>query len=84
MGALLHEVEAVLLEYFSFNWDRVELLLAANTPLLEQESPRPPPRQPPVGILRIRHPCHGIEQGAGTQPCWSSSVPQPCPPGGRL
>lgn len=31
-GALMHELEAILHEYLSFNWDRMEEMSAANAP----------------------------------------------------
>lgn len=36
-GALMHELEAILHEYLSFNWDRMEELSAANAPLQRKE-----------------------------------------------
>lgn len=36
-GALMHELEAILHEYLSFNWDRMEEMSAANAPLQRKE-----------------------------------------------
>ena len=36
-GALMHELEAILHEYLSFNWDRMEEVNTANAPLQRKE-----------------------------------------------
>ena len=36
-GALMHELEAILHEYLSFNWDRMEEMNTANAPLQRKE-----------------------------------------------
>lgn len=37
LGALMHELEAILHEYLSFNWDRMEEVNTANAPLQRKE-----------------------------------------------
>lgn len=37
IGALMHELEAILHEYLSFNWDRMEEVNTANAPLQRKE-----------------------------------------------
>lgn len=37
IGALMHELEAILHEYLSFNWDRMEEMNTANAPLQRKE-----------------------------------------------
>ena len=36
-GALMHELEVILHEYLSFNWDRMEEMNTANAPLQRKE-----------------------------------------------
>jgi hypothetical protein len=36
VGALMHEIECILHEYLSFNWDRVEDVFEANSFYLEE------------------------------------------------
>ena len=36
-GTLMHELEAILHEYLSFNWDRMEEVNTANAPLQRKE-----------------------------------------------
>ena len=37
VGALMHEIECILNEYLSFNWDRLDGVLAANRHLLRED-----------------------------------------------
>eukprot|EP00891_Asterochloris_glomerata_P004865 jgi/Astpho2/4865/Aster-05800 len=46
VGALMHELEVILHEYLSFNWDRLDDILAANKHLLEPEGPALPSPRP--------------------------------------
>ena len=46
VGALMHELEVILHEYLSFNWDRLDDILAANKHLLEPEGPALPSARP--------------------------------------
>ena len=42
----MHELEVILHEYLSFNWDRLDDILAANKHLLEPEGPALPSPRP--------------------------------------
>ena len=46
VGALMHELEVILHEYLSFNWDRLDDILAANKHLLEPDGPALPSPRP--------------------------------------
>ena len=37
VGALMHEIECILNEYLSCNWDRLDGVLAANRHLLRED-----------------------------------------------
>ena len=40
VGALMHEIECILHEYLSFNWDRVEDIYDANSVYLSEDGLR--------------------------------------------
>lgn len=55
VGALMHEIECILNEYLSFNWDRLDDVLAANMHLLRENGLACPWKSAPS--LEARPPC---------------------------
>lgn len=68
VGALMHEIECILNEYLSFNWDRLDDVLAANMHLLRADGLACPWKSAPS--LEVR----GCMRGAaGTTPLFAES-----------
>ena len=58
VGALMHEIECILNEYLSFNWDRLDDVLAANMHLLRADGLACPWKSAPsLEVRDVRQGC---------------------------
>ena len=65
VGALMHELEVILHEYLSFNWDCLDCILAANQHLLAEEGPQLPSPRLKDAIDEEVNPAAAHAQGRG-------------------